>query len=111
MPEMTDREFIDFYKVDICGVPDMDDDEFIDRHRELEDAIEHNWDQKRYNCWWEDPNRKPNLISKSELAERLDVSLKTVDDLIRKGAPVYRKGDHGIAYQIDSVAFFEWYMA
>ena len=107
---MSDREFLDFYK-DVCGVLNMEDAEFIERHRELEAAIEHNWDQKRYNCWWQDPNRKPNLVSKTYISEVMAVSLKTVDDWERKGAPIHQKGNHGIAYQIDSAAFMEWYFA
>ena len=111
MPEMSDREFLDFYKVDVCGVPDMSDDEFITRHRELEAKVDLGWDTEKYAAAWQDPNRKPNLVSKSELAEMLDVSLSTVDSWVRKGAPVYQKGNHGIAYEIDTGAFFEWEMA
>src|SRR6266851_3285284 len=107
---MSDREFLDFYK-DVCGVLNMEDAEFIERHRELEAAIEHKWDQKRYSCWWQDPNRKPNLVSKTYIAKVMGVSLKTVDDWERRGAPIHTKGNHGIAYQIDCAAFLEWYCA
>ena len=67
MPEMSDREFIDFYK-DVCGVPDMADSEFIERRRELEAAVDTGWDQQQFDCSWQDPNRRPNLVSKSDLA-------------------------------------------
>jgi hypothetical protein len=110
MPQMTDQEFIAFYK-DFYGVLDLSDDEFIERRRQIEDGFEFGWDMKKYLAYWQDPNRTPNLVSKSALAQRLDVSLKTVDDWVRRGAPVYRKGDHGVAYEIDTGAFFEWQIA
>lgn len=97
MSDMPDEEFIDFYK-DAYGALDMPDDEVIERRRELQAAAERCRD-------------KPNLVSKSVLAEMLGTSLKTVDDWIRKGAPVYQKGNHGVAYQIDTSAFFDWYFA
>src|SRR5215204_5073139 len=92
--EMTDSEFLDFYR-EAYDAWDMPDDELIDRHRELDKAINPNWDCEKYLCWWQDPDRKPNLASKSVMAQMLNVSLKTIDDWIRKGAPVYQKGDHG----------------
>ncbi|SRR6266851_1380148 len=111
MPEMTDREFIDFYKVDVCGVPNMSDDEFIDRRRELEAKVDVGWDTQKYAAAWQDPNRRRKLVSKSELAKMLDISLSTIDAWERKGAPIHTKGNHGIAYQIDFGALWEWQMA
>ena len=109
MVEMTDEEleFINSCK-DFYGALDMPDDEFIDRRREIEDAFDHGWDRTKYVCRWQDPNCKPYLVSKNELASLMNVSLKTIDDWERKGMPIYRRGDRGVAYQIDIGAFLQW---
>jgi phage terminase Nu1 subunit (DNA packaging protein) len=91
-------------------MPEMSDEEFIEFHKMFE-GWKPGWDAKRFDCWWQDSNRRPNLVSKSQLAKLLDVSLQTVDSWIRRGAPVYQKGDHGVAYQIDTAPFLEWYFA
>src|SRR3954447_27065529 len=110
MPEMTDEEFIHFYK-DFYGALEMPDDEFIDCHRELEDAFDHGWDTKQYLCAWQDPNRKPYLVSKNELAAMFGVALKTVDDWERRGMPIYQRGSYGVPYEIDIAAYWEWSIA
>lgn len=112
MPELSDMEFIQICK-ECCDVLDMDDDEFIARHAELETAASanRNWDQQRFLCWWQDPARKPNLRSKRDVAGMLAVSLTTIDNWIRQGAPVYHSGSNGIRYEIDTPAFIEWLTA
>jgi hypothetical protein len=66
------------------------------------------FDASKYDHWSQDLNRKPWLINKSQMAEFCGVSLKTIDDWIRRGAPVYAYGDHGVSYQLDVTAFIEW---
>ncbi len=61
--------------------------------------------------WWEDESRPILVFSKSEMAECCQVSLKTVDSWIRKGAPVFQQGASGKSYQLDAVAFVEWVRA
>jgi len=45
------------------------------------------------------------------MAECLDVSLKTIDGWLRKGAPVFEKGSNGRRYLLDTAAFVEWVRA
>src|SRR5258708_30273291 len=104
MPEMTDQEFIQSFK-DCYGL-DMSDDEVVERHNEIENSFDVGFDQSKYDFGWQDPNRRPNLVSKGELAEIMDVSLKTIDDWERKGMPIYRHGGHGIPFPIHSGAGF-----
>jgi phage terminase Nu1 subunit (DNA packaging protein) len=66
------------------------------------------WDASRYDHWSQDPDRRPWLINKSQMAEFCGVALKTIDDWIRRGAPVYAYGDHGVSYKLDVTAFIEW---
>ena len=58
--------------------------------------------------WWEDKKRKPVIYNKSEMAAFFEVSLKTIDDWVRKGAPVLSKGSNGVSYEIDVTPFWEW---
>jgi phage terminase Nu1 subunit (DNA packaging protein) len=66
------------------------------------------FDASKYDHWSQDPDRRPWLINKSQMAEFCGVALKTIDDWIRRGAPVYAYGDHGVSYQLDVAAFIEW---
>jgi phage terminase Nu1 subunit (DNA packaging protein) len=66
------------------------------------------FDASKYDHWSQDPDRRPWLFNKSQMAEFCGVALKTVDDWIRRGAPVYAYGDHGVSYQLDVTAFIEW---
>ena len=61
--------------------------------------------------WWKDKNRKPVIVNKSRMAELLGVSLKTIDDLVRRGAPVSVHGTNGVSYDIDATAFIEFVRA
>ena len=61
--------------------------------------------------WWEDRNRKPEIVNKSGMAAIFDTNLKTIDDWIRKGMPVLSKGTNGVSYSIDLTAALEWYFA
>lgn len=79
----------------------IDTDEWFDLGGDLEN----------YDCWFQDPNYRPDLVSKSEMAELAGVSLKTIDDWIRKGAPVHRRGRNGVSYQIAVTPFLEWHRA
>jgi len=65
----------------------------------------------RYYRWWEDKKRKPVVVNKSRMAELLDVSLKTIDDWVRRGAPVLVHGTNGVSYDIDTAAFIEFIRA
>src|SRR5690349_4049082 len=76
-----------------------------------EDDFDLGWDLQKYDCWWQDPNYRPDLATKAEIAEIAEVSLKTIDDWIRKGAPVYRRGSNGIGYKIAVTPFMEWHRA
>jgi phage terminase Nu1 subunit (DNA packaging protein) len=58
--------------------------------------------------YWEDQNRIIFVYSKAEMAECMEVTLKTVDDWIRKGAPVFERGGNGKPYRLDAIAFVEW---
>lgn len=58
--------------------------------------------------WWEDKNRTIYVVNKSWMAQSFNVSLKTIDDWIRKGAPVLNPGKNGVSYEIDITAFGEW---
>jgi phage terminase Nu1 subunit (DNA packaging protein) len=55
--------------------------------------------------------RKPYIVNKAGMAQLFGVSLKTVDDWIRKGAPVLKPGSNGVSYEIDSGPFVEWVRA
>jgi excisionase family DNA binding protein len=61
--------------------------------------------------WWEDKKRKPMIVNKAGAAQTLGVSLKTVDDWIRKGGPVLSAGRNGKCYRIDITALVEWVRA
>jgi hypothetical protein len=89
------------------GVVDMASDSSPDRRQEREIIV---WPPGVYR-WWEDENRTILVYSKSEMAGCLDVSLKTVDGWIRRGAPVFEKGSNGHRYLLDVVAFVEWVRA
>ena len=61
--------------------------------------------------WWEDKSRKPFVVNKSRMAELLDVSLTSIDDWVRRGAPVLERGANGVSYKIDATAFVEFVRA
>ena len=91
--------------------PELDDDwdwEFFQPEME---NLNVGFDTKKYLCWFQDPNYKPaRLFSKSEIAKFYDVSLKTVDSWIQRGAPVWEKGSNGINYKIAGGPFREWWV-
>ena len=62
--EMNDREFLDFYK-DAYQLWEMSDDELIDSHLELDVAINGNWDNQKYLCWFQDPSCRPIWSAKT----------------------------------------------
>src|SRR3954467_7352809 len=78
---------------------------------ELDEPCKAGFDTTKYNCWWQDPDYKAHIVNKREIAEFLDVSLMTIDNWIRKGAPVISEGNSGIPCKISSAAFIEWHMA
>jgi len=61
--------------------------------------------------WWEDKSRKSVVVNKSRMADILGVSLKTIDDWVRRGAPVLVHGTNGVSYDIDAMAFIEFVRA
>jgi hypothetical protein len=65
------------------------------------------WDYK----WWLDKQRMPRIVNKAGMAQLMGVSLKTIDNWIRKGAPVLEPGSNGVSYKIDATAFLEWIRA
>lgn len=75
---------------------------------EIDDDFDIGWDIERYDCWWQDPDYRPDMLTKAEIAEVAEVSLKTIDDWIRRGAPVHCAGSNGIGYQINRAEFMEW---
>jgi phage terminase Nu1 subunit (DNA packaging protein) len=54
---------------------------------------------------------KPYIVNKAWMAQAVGVSLKTVDDWIRRGAPVLKRGTNGVSYEIDAAAFLQWVRA
>jgi terminase small subunit / prophage DNA-packing protein len=54
---------------------------------------------------------KPYIVNKAWMAQAVGVSLKTVDDWVRRGAPVLKRGTNGVSYQIDAAAFLQWVRA
>src|SRR5216684_4448536 len=76
-----------------------------------EEDFDLGWDLQKYDCWWQDPNYRPDFANKAEIAEIAEVSLKTIDDWIRKGAPVHRRGRNGVGYEIAVAPFMEWHRA
>ena len=61
--------------------------------------------------WYEDTNRTMYIVNKAFMAQAFAVSLKTIDDWVRKGAPIFKEGSNGISYQIDAAPFVEWALA
>ena len=76
-----------------------------------EEDFDLGWDLQKYDCWWQDPGYRPDIVNKAEIAEIAEVSLKTIDDWIRKGAPVHRRGSNGVGYEIAVAPFMEWHRA
>src|SRR5215218_6118454 len=72
------------------------------------------FDQGKYNFWFEAAaagEYTPTCIkNRREIAQLLDISTQTVDNLIMKGAPSLSRGRGGPA-QIDAPPFIEFYMA
>src|SRR5438094_3521748 len=80
-------------------------------HAIEEEDFDLGWDLEKYDCWWQDPNYRPDIVNKSEMAERAEVSLTTIDAWIRQGAPIHKKGSNGIGYEISVAPFMEWHYA
>jgi phage terminase Nu1 subunit (DNA packaging protein) len=76
-----------------------------------EDEFDLGWDLVKYDCWWQDPNYRPDIVNKSEMAQRAEVSLTTIDAWIRQGAPIHKRGSNGIGYEISVAPFLEWQYA
>ena len=76
-----------------------------------EDEFDLGWDLGKYDCWWQDPNYRHDIVNKSEMAQRAEVSLTTIDAWIRQGAPIHRRGSNGIGYEISVAPFMEWHYA
>lgn len=48
------------------------------------------------------------IVTRNELAELLDVDLRTVDGWLRRGCPIVSKGGRGRAHEIDSADVVRW---
>src|SRR5215204_333365 len=75
------------------------------------DEFDLGWDLEKFDCWWQDPNYRHDIVNKSEMAQRAEVSLTTIDAWIRQGAPIHRRGSNGIGYEISVAPFMEWHYA
>lgn len=48
------------------------------------------------------------IVGKSELAEIFGISEPTVDNWIKRGAPVEQRGGRGVAWQLNTAKITEW---
>lgn len=73
------------------------------------------FDLNKYDAWFQAQAAgeyvPTKIVNRREMADFLDISTQTIDDLIHKGAPVLNRGNRGIPVQIDAPPFIEFYMA
>jgi DNA-binding transcriptional MerR regulator len=93
---MTDEEFL----------------EFVEECAEFDKTC--GWDTTKYLLPFQDPNYIPppeTLFSIGDIAQKLGVAEQTVDQWLKKGAPVYREGSRGVPYQLEIGAIYNWRLA